>query len=49
MPPDDPFEAATGALLTAVLADDPEWSPRATYTLGEAYRQRGIDEAASGT
>jgi tetratricopeptide (TPR) repeat protein len=45
--PDDPFEAATGALLTAVLAGDPEWSPRASYVLGDAHRRRGdLAEAA---
>lgn len=44
--PDDPFEAAVGAFLTAVAQSDPEWSPRASYTLGEAYRQRGRENEA---
>jgi tetratricopeptide (TPR) repeat protein len=34
--PDDPFEAACGALISAVGEDDDEWSPRAAYVLGMA-------------
>lgn len=39
--PDDPFEAARGALMSAVNLNDPEWSPRAAYVLGMALFNRG--------
>jgi Tetratricopeptide repeat len=39
--PDDPFEIARGALISAVAADDSEWSPRAAYVLGMALFDRG--------
>ena len=34
-------ESARGALLTAIRAEDPEWSPRASYTLGEFLWNQG--------
>lgn len=34
-------EAARGALLTAITAGDPEWSPRASYVLGDFLLQQG--------
>jgi len=39
--PDDPFEAARGAMISAIAAADAEWSPRAAYVLGLAHFDRG--------
>jgi hypothetical protein len=42
-------ESATGAFRSAIAHDDPEWSPRAAYHLGEllwAARDPGGAEAA---
>jgi tetratricopeptide (TPR) repeat protein len=39
--PDDDFEAARGALISAVAANDAEWSPHAAYVLGMALFERG--------
>jgi hypothetical protein len=38
--PDDPFESARGAFISAIVANDPEWSPRAAYTLAHALLDR---------
>jgi tetratricopeptide (TPR) repeat protein len=40
LPPMTPFEAARGALISAITANDAEWSPRAAYVLGMALFDR---------
>jgi len=39
--PDGPFESARGAMISAIACEDPEWSPRAAYTLAMALFDRG--------
>lgn len=41
MGPDDPFEAARGALISAMSGNDTECSPRAAFVLGMALFSRG--------
>src|SRR5258708_6529843 len=44
--PDDDLESARGAFITAMRANDQEWSPRASYVLSEMMLQHGDADSA---